>query len=97
MERQVGHMVRLIDDLLDVSRITSGEIRLQRQPTPLDVLITTELDANRDAIATARLTLDVRLPHPPVWLDADPTRGVQIVSNGPHTPGHFTDPRGRHA
>ena len=36
MERQVGHMVRLIDDLLDVSRITSGKIRLQRRPTPLD-------------------------------------------------------------
>jgi len=95
MERQVGHMVRLIDDLLDVSRITSGKIRLQRQPTPLDVLITTALDANREAIATARLTLDVRLPHPPVWLDADPTRGVQIVSNVLHNAVKFTDPGGR--
>jgi CheY-like chemotaxis protein len=95
MERQVGHMVRLIDDLLDVSRITSGKIQLRRQPTPLDVLITTAMDANREAIATARLTLDVRLPDPPVWLDTDPTRGVQIVSNVLHNAVKFTDPGGR--
>jgi PAS domain S-box-containing protein len=95
MERQVGHMVRLIDDLLDVSRITSGKIQLQRRPTPLDLLISTAVDANREAIAAARLTLDVRLPDPPVWLDADPTRGVQVISNVLHNAVKFTDPGGR--
>jgi PAS domain S-box-containing protein len=95
MERQVGHMVRLIDDLLDVSRITSGKIQLQRRPTPLDVLITTAVDANREAITSARLTLHVRLPNPPVWLDVDPTRGVQVVSNILHNAVKFTDPGGR--
>jgi signal transduction histidine kinase len=95
MERQVGHMVLLIDDLLDVSRITSGKIQLQRRPTPLDALITTAVDANREAITSARLTLDVRLPDPPVWLDVDPTRGVQVVSNILHNAVKFTDPNGR--
>jgi two-component system CheB/CheR fusion protein len=95
MERQVGHMVRLIDDLLDVSRITSGKIQLQRRPTPLDGLITTAVDANREAIAAARLALDIRLPEPPVWLDADPTRGVQVISNVLHNAVKFTDPGGR--
>jgi signal transduction histidine kinase len=95
MERQVGHMVRLIDDLLDVSRITSGKIQLQRQPTPIDVLISTAVDANREALVAARLTLDVRLPEPPVWVDADPTRAVQIVSNVLHNAVKFTDPGGR--
>jgi PAS domain S-box-containing protein len=95
MDRQVGHMVRLIDDLLDVSRITSGKIQLHRRPTPIDLLIATAVDANREAITTARLLLEIRLPDPPVWVDADPTRGVQIVSNVLHNAVKFSDPGGR--
>jgi signal transduction histidine kinase len=55
MDRQVGHMVRSIDDLLDVSRIISGKISLHREPTPLDSLVTSAVDANRAAIAAKRL------------------------------------------
>ena len=47
MDRQIGHMVRLIDDLLDVSRITSGKIQLQREPTPLSSVVNSAIDANR--------------------------------------------------
>jgi signal transduction histidine kinase/CheY-like chemotaxis protein len=95
MDRQVRHMVRLIDDLLDVSRITSGKIQLERRPTPLDTLVTTAIETNREAITSAGLTLDIRLPDTPVWLDADPTRGVQVVSNVLHNAVKFTDPSGR--
>ncbi len=95
MERQVGHMVRLIDDLLDVSRINSGKIELQRRPTPLDLLVRTALDANRAAIAAAQLRLDLALPDAPVWLDADPTRLVQVISNVLYNAVKFTDAGGR--
>ena len=81
MQRQVAHMVRLIDDLLDVSRITAGKIQLQRQLTPLAVMINSAVEAHRAAITARRIELDVQLPDAPVWLDVDATRFVQVVSN----------------
>jgi PAS domain S-box-containing protein len=95
MERQVGHMVRLIDDLLDVSRITSGKIQLDRRPTPLDTLVGTAVEANREAISAARVQLEVALPDVAVWLDVDPTRLVQVISNVLHNAVKFTDAGGR--
>jgi PAS domain S-box-containing protein len=90
MERQVGHMVRLVDDLLDVSRITSGKIRLQRQPTELSTLINTAVEANRAALNAAKIDLGVDLPASPLVLDVDPTRFVQVVSNLLHNAVKFT-------
>ena len=55
IERQVALMVRLIDDLLDVSRITSGKIVLQRRPTPLAELVQSAVEAQRAAIEAARI------------------------------------------
>jgi PAS domain S-box-containing protein len=95
LERQVAHMVRLIDDLLDVSRITSGKIQLQRQPTVLMELINGAIDANRAAIDSAGLTLSVKVPDAPCFLDVDPTRFVQVLSNLLHNSTKFTD-RGGH-
>ena len=71
MERQVSHMVRLIDDLLDVSRITSGKIVLQREPTLLAGLVHSAVEANRAALATKRIGLSVDLPKDPCVLDVD--------------------------
>jgi PAS domain S-box-containing protein len=95
LERQVAHMVRLIDDLLDVSRITSGKIHLQRQPTPVADLVHAAVEANRAAIDGAGLALSVRLPPPPCLLDVDPTRFVQVLSNLLHNATKFTDRGGR--
>jgi PAS domain S-box-containing protein len=95
LERQVAHMVRLIDDLLDVSRITSGKIHLQRQPTALADLVHAAVEANRAAIDGAGLTLAVRLPEAPCTLDVDPTRFVQVLSNLLHNATKFTDRGGR--
>jgi signal transduction histidine kinase len=94
MERQVGHMVRLIDDLLDVSRITSGKIVLQRVPTPIDELVQGAVDAQRSAIDAAALTLSVELPDRPCVVDVDPTRLVQVLSNVLHNAVEFTPARG---
>jgi CheY-like chemotaxis protein len=93
LERQVGHMVRLIDDLLDVSRITSGKIRLQREPAPLADLIQSALDANRSAMTAKSLDVRVDLPAAPCVVDGDPTRLLQVLSNLLHNAAKFT-PRG---
>ena len=95
MERQVGHMIRLIDDLLDVSRITSGKIRLQRQPARLVTLINTAIEANRAALGAKQIVLDLDMPDSPVALDVDPTRFVQVVSNVLHNATKFTPRHGR--
>jgi signal transduction histidine kinase/ActR/RegA family two-component response regulator len=94
MERQVSHMVRLIDDLLDVSRITSGKIHLQREPTLLSALLASALDANRSAIETKQIHLTVEVPDEPCVLDVDPTRFVQVISNLVHNAMKFTPPGG---
>jgi PAS domain S-box-containing protein len=95
--RQIGHMVRLIDDLLDVARITTGRIVLQRRRVGLD-------EAVRAAVETARPLLDrmghrltVSLPEPPeppVMLDADPTRLSQVLANLLNNAAKYTDAGG---
>jgi PAS domain S-box-containing protein len=94
MDRQVGHMVRLIDDLLDVSRITSGKIRLQRQPTQLAAMVNTAVEANRAALSEKSIALAVDLPQQAILLDVDPTRFVQVVSNLLHNAVKFTPAAG---
>ena len=91
MDRQVGHMVRLIDDLLDVSRITSGKIQLQREPTPLNSLVNSAIDANRAAMTAKNIELTVELPEQLCVLDVDPTRFVQVISNLLHNATKFTE------
>ncbi len=93
MERQIGHAVRLIDDLLDVSRISSGKIELQRRPTALSNLVESAMEANRAAIGSAGLELQVELDNPDRLLDVDPTRLPQVISNILHNAIKFT-PRG---
>jgi signal transduction histidine kinase/ActR/RegA family two-component response regulator len=95
MERQVGHMVRLVDDLLDVSRITSGKMRLQCQPSMLATLVSNATEANRAQLAAKDIALKVDLPAGPVLLNVDPTRFVQVVSNLLHNAIKFTDRNGR--
>jgi PAS domain S-box-containing protein len=95
LERQVAHMVRLIDDLLDVSRITSGKIQLQRHPTPLKDLVNGAIEATRSAIDAAGLTLSVNLPATACILEVDPARFVQVLSNLLNNTTKFTD-RGGH-
>jgi signal transduction histidine kinase len=95
MEEQLALLVRLVDDLLDVSRITSGKIRLQRRPTELTALVARAVQANRAAIDEGRIDLRVEMPDARVLLDSDPIRFVQVVSNVLHNAVKFTDPGGR--
>ena len=94
MERQIGQMVRLIDDLMDVSRITSGKIVLQREPTLLSSLVHSAVEASRAAMTAKRIELSVDLPKDPCVIDVDPTRFVQVLSNLFHNATKFTNEGG---
>jgi signal transduction histidine kinase len=95
MQRQVDHIVRLVDDLLDASRITQGKIVLQRRPTPLAEIVETVLETGRPLVAAAQLELVVRVPEGEHVLEIDPTRIVQVLSNLLHNATKFTPPGGR--
>jgi PAS domain S-box-containing protein len=95
MERQVTHMVRLIDDLLDVSRITSGKIDLKPEAVPLSTMVGGAVDANREAISAAGLSISVQLDNPHLVLNVDPTRFLQILSNIIQNATKFTPEGGR--
>ena len=74
IERQVEHMVRLVDDLLDVSRISRGQIRLQKAPTDLSMIVRRAVESSRPLIDARRHELDITLPNGPLTVDADPVR-----------------------
>lgn len=81
MERQAQQMVRLIDDLLDVSRITRGTIELRKSRVELAAVIESAVEAVRPLIEESRQQLSISLPKQPIVLDADQARLAQVVSN----------------
>ncbi|MBA3481384.1 MAG: response regulator, partial [Pirellulales bacterium] len=81
MEGQVQQLVRLVDDLLDVSRITSGKVTLRKERMELASVVQSAVEATRTIIEESRHKLTVTLPPQPVSLEADPTRLAQILSN----------------
>lgn len=95
MERQLGHMVRLIDDLLDVSRVSRGKIELKRARVPLQVVLEHALEASRSLIDAGRHALAVQAPDEPVWVDGDLTRLSQVVSNLLNNAAKYTPDGGR--
>ncbi|MDE1895927.1 MAG: response regulator [Rhodospirillales bacterium] len=81
MDRQLFHLVRLIDDLLDVSRITQGKIVLRKERLELLTFIRSALETSRPLIEAAGHELTLELPETTLWLEADLTRLAQIISN----------------
>ncbi|MFO1419015.1 MAG: PAS domain S-box protein [Methylotetracoccus sp.] len=81
MDRQIIHVVRLVDDLMDVSRITQGKIELRRENIDLVALVDQALAALRPAIDAEHHTLEVSLPGEPVWVEGDHVRIVQVLDN----------------
>jgi signal transduction histidine kinase len=95
MERQVSQMVRLIDDLLDISRITSGKLQIRKERVALEAVIQSTVEASRPLIEAQAHELTVTLPPQPIYLDADSTRLSQVLSNLLNNAAKYTE-RGGH-
>jgi PAS domain S-box-containing protein len=95
MDRQLSHMVRLIDDLLDVSRISQNKMELRRSRVLLADVVSSAVEAARPALAAAGHELTVSLPPEPIHLDADVTRLAQVFGNLLNNSAKYTD-RGGH-
>jgi signal transduction histidine kinase len=95
IERQVGQMVRLVDDLLDVSRISRGKIELRKERIELVSAVNHAAEAIRPNCERMDHELTLVLPPNPIFLNADPTRLAQILGNLLTNACKFTDKRGR--
>ena len=95
MQRQVGHMVRLVDDLLDVSRISRDTIELRMEPIELASAVHHAVEAVRADYERMNHKLTVTLPPQPTYLNADPIRLAQIVGNLLSNACKFTEKGGR--
>lgn len=93
MDRQLSHMVRLIDDLLDIARVSTGKMEMKKRQVELRRLVHHALEASHPQIEKAQHTLTVQLPPEQVWLEVDPTRIEQVLANllsnaAKYTPAH---------
>ncbi|HSJ95829.1 MAG TPA: PAS domain S-box protein, partial [Myxococcota bacterium] len=94
IDRQVRHLVRLVDDLLDVSRIRLGKIDLQKERVGLDAILTHALEASRPLIEAEGHRLTVSAPPEPIHVDADLTRLAQVLQNLLNNAARYTPPGG---
>jgi signal transduction histidine kinase len=92
LDRQVSHMTRLVDDLLDIARISRGKVDLQQRPVPLREVVAAALEASRPLIEAGGHRLAVE-PGEPVTVFADPMRLAQVISNLLNNAAKYT-PRG---
>lgn len=95
IERQVDHLARIVDDLLDITRITTNKVQLRQEDLDLAETVRRITEDHRAGFVAAGIDLDVRLPAAPVWAYADPTRVAQAIGNLLSNAGKFT-PAGGH-
>jgi PAS domain S-box-containing protein len=94
IDRQVGLMVRLVDDLLDISQITKGKLRLTKEPLELRVIVNHAAESVRPFMDARKHEFSVSLPIKPIWVEADPTRMEQVVVNLLNNAAKYTDTGG---
>ncbi|MEP7207480.1 MAG: ATP-binding protein [Casimicrobiaceae bacterium] len=95
MERQVNHLVRLVDDLLEMSRINRGVLELRRERVELEAVVRNAAETSKPLIDEAGHTLEIRLPDGPLWLEGDPVRLAQILANLLNNAARYTARHGR--
>ena len=95
MERQLQHLTRLLDDLLDVSRITRGKVALRVERIDLRHAVAAAIETSRPAIEEMRHAFAASLPDEPLWVDADPIRIAQVISNLLTNAARYTPEGGR--
>lgn len=94
IDRQVGLMVRLVDDLLDISRITKGKLRLTKEHVELRVVVNHAAESVRPFLDARRHDFSISLPTRPIWVEADPARMEQIIVNLLNNAAKYTDTGG---
>lgn len=94
IERQTQHLTRLVDDLLDVSRITRGKVTLQRESVDLSAIVHRAVEASRPLLDARRHRLSIDLAPDPLHVDGDLTRLVQVVGNLLNNAAKYTDEGG---
>jgi PAS domain S-box-containing protein len=95
VDRQVVHLTRLVDDLLDVSRIARGKIRLRKERIDLAEVVRKTVDDHQEIFARARVNVELRPAPTPLWINADPTRMAQVTGNLLENAAKFTSAGGR--
>ncbi len=91
VERQVDHLVRLVDDLLEVSRMTSGKIELQKKQCDLNIILRHAVDTSQPFIQSGGHRLTLELPSSPLTLHADPVRLTQVFANLLNNAAKYTE------
>jgi signal transduction histidine kinase/ActR/RegA family two-component response regulator len=91
MERQVGHLVRLVDDLMDVNRISQGKVQLRLARVELATVVHAAVETARSLIERMGHELILSVPPEPIWLHADPLRLAQVVGNLLNNAAKFTE------
>jgi signal transduction histidine kinase/integral membrane sensor domain MASE1/ActR/RegA family two-component response regulator len=95
IRRQTRHLTRIVDDLLDIARITRGAVKVERRRVLLSEAVAAGVENCEPLASGRRQDLSIELPRQPIWLDADPTRLAQVVSNLLHNAVKFTPEGGR--
>jgi PAS domain S-box-containing protein len=95
MERQINHMVHLVDDLLDIARISTGKVDLKKERVDLQTVIASAVETSLPLIEAGRHELSVQVPDEEMFLDVDLTRVAQVVSNLLNNAAKYTPARGR--
>ena len=95
IDRQVSHLTRLVDDLLDVTRISRGKVLLQRELLDVCDVARRAVEDCRSVFAKNCLDLQLQLPERPLWISGDRTRVTQIIGNLLHNSAKFTEPGGK--
>jgi len=95
MGRQVDQMVHLVDDLLEVSRITRGRVELRRRIVALRTIVEHAVETSRPLVEAGRHQLEIDVPEAPLWVDADPVRLAQVFANLLNNSARYTPAGGR--
>ena len=94
ISRQLEHLVRLVDDLLDISRITGGKIQLRMEPIDVSTAVARAVETSRPLIDERRHQLSVKIPSDPIWINADLVRLAQVLANLLNNAAKYTEEGG---
>jgi PAS domain S-box-containing protein len=92
IERQVRQLVRLLDDLLDISRVARGRLEVKRSVVTLGAVVEMAIETSEPLLEAGKHALATQLPPEPVWLNADPARIAQVLSNLLNNAARYSDP-----